>query len=240
MPLMLSEVDAAADFPVLVRCMLESYNDPVQSFADVYFAPRGDHEERVREAAARFAAWHAHDPSSYWQKVVDTETGEIVGGALWNIHRDNPFAEADDHIEITWFHDEGLRKYAAEFLRQYSTPRALVGQRPQVYLFNIFTKPTYRRRGVAQQFLSWGMRKADEMGVEMFLDATAVGKPLYEANNFVCIKENIVSPDLGTETPVGAWKELESQVGEIPFYLMWRPVKGRYVEGETVLPGSEE
>ena len=101
----------------------------------------------------------------------------------------------------------------------------------------IFTSPAYRRRGVAQQFLSWGMNKADEMGVEMFVDASPVGKPLYEANNFVCLKEHIVAPR--TETPNEAWKKLESQVGKSPFYLMWRPINGNYVEGETVLPGNK-
>ena len=131
MPLELSKVDAAVDFPALVKCLFKAYDDPMQSFIDVYLAPREDHEKRVKEAADRFAGWHAHDPSSYWQKVVDTETGQIVGGALWSIHHDNPFAEPQD-VEVTWFSDEGARKFAGEVLRQFHTPRALVGQRPQV------------------------------------------------------------------------------------------------------------
>ena len=131
MPLKLSELDAAVDFPALIKCLFESYDDPVQNFAHIYFPPHEDHEERVREAVDRLAGWHAHDPSSYWQKVVDTETGKIVGGAQWSIHHNNPFAEPHD-IEITWFSDKGSRKFAEEFLRQYDTPRALVGQKPQV------------------------------------------------------------------------------------------------------------
>ncbi|KAI1109205.1 hypothetical protein F5Y14DRAFT_458482 [Nemania sp. NC0429] len=241
MPLELSEIDAAVDFPALTRCLLESYNDPVQSFVNVYLSPRGENEsaneERVKEAANRFAEWHAHDPSSYWQKVVDTGTGEIVGGALWNIHHDNPFAQPEG-LEATWFPGSGSRRFAEEFLRQYSIPRALVGQKPQVYLFIIFTRPDYRHKGVAQQFMSWGVNKADQLGVEMFLDATPMGKPLYEANNFVLIKENIIAPE--TNTPDESWKKLKSQVGKVPFYLMWRPVNGVYVEGKTILPGRKE
>ncbi|KAI3331302.1 hypothetical protein F4824DRAFT_476188 [Ustulina deusta] len=248
MPLELSEVDAKVDFSALTKCLFESYDDPVQSFVDVYFAPRGENEtareERLKEATNRFADWHAHDPSSYWQKVVDTETGEIVGGALWNIHQDNPFAQPHS-IEVTWFPDDGSRRFAEEFLRQYDAPRALLGQKPQVYLFIIFTSPAYRRKGVAQQFMSWGMDKADKLGVEMFLDATPVGKPLYEANNFVCIKENIIAPE--TKTPDEGWKKLQSQVGRVPFYLMWRPINGNHIEdivdqdrARVVLPTTKQ
>ncbi|TGJ81244.1 hypothetical protein E0Z10_g7523 [Xylaria hypoxylon] len=241
MPLELSKLDAEVDFPALTKCLFESYDNPLQNFVNVYFAPRGEdetaHEERLKEASNRFADWHANDPSSYWQKVVDTETGEIAGGALWNIHLDNPFAQPHS-LEVTWLPDDGSRKFAEEFLRQYDIPRALVGQKPQVYLFIIFTSPAYRRRGVAQQFMSWGMNKADELGVEMFLDATPVGKPLYEANQFACIKENIIIPE--TETPDEAWKKIDSQVGTVTFHLMWRPIHGNYVEGKTMLPGNNE
>ncbi|KAI0404435.1 hypothetical protein F4802DRAFT_598133 [Xylaria palmicola] len=241
MPFVLSELDAAVDFPALVKCLVESYDSPLQKFANVYFTPRGDgaaaDEGRWREAADRFAAWHARDPSSFWQKVVDTETGEIVGGAAWNIHLDNPFARARSP-EVTWLPDDGSRRFAEEFLRLQSAPRAVVGQRPQVFLFNIFTSPAYRRRGIAQQFMSWGMSKADELGVEMFLDASPVGRPLYEANDFVCIRENIISPK--TETPDEGWKKMESRVGTVVLYLMWRPVNGIYIEGKTILPGNDK
>lgn len=52
-----------------------------------------------------------HDHSSYWNKVVDAETGEIVGGALWNIHKENPFASPDTS-EVTWFPNDGSRSFA--------------------------------------------------------------------------------------------------------------------------------
>jgi hypothetical protein len=84
------------------------------------------------------------------------------------------------------------------------------------------------------------MDKADELGVEMFLDASPVGMPLYEANKFVCLKENIIVPEANTPTPRGGWKRMESEVGTIRLYLMWRPINGKYVEGETKLPGEAE
>ncbi|KAI1120429.1 acyl-CoA N-acyltransferase [Nemania abortiva] len=241
MPLEIREMDTKVDFPALAKCLYESYEDPLQKFFYVWFPIFGESEtarkESLDEAAERLAKWHAEDPSSYWQKVVDTETGNIAGAALWNIHTENPFAQ-EHHMEATWFPDDGSRRFSEQVAEMHSAPRALLGQRPHVYLFIIYTHPAYRRRGVGQKFMSWGMKKADEMGVEMFLDSTPVGRPLYEANGFVMVKENIIIPQ--TDTPDEAWKEWQKRTGPVPFYLMWRPAGGNYEEGKTVLPWKNE
>ncbi len=92
-------------------------------------------------------------------------------------------------------------------------------------LFILFTHPDYRRRGVGQQFLDWGMAKADEMGVEMFLDATPIGMPLYKQNGFVAIEENVIRPR--TDNPDRAWKEAEEKIGQSTWWLMGRPAGGK-------------
>lgn len=104
-------------------------------------------------------------------------------------------------------------------------------------MFIISVHPSYRRRGIAQQFLDWGMRKSDEMGIEFFLDATPVGKPLYDKNGFVCVKENVIIPQ--TDAPDEAWKKTEAKVGPVTFWPMWRPAGG-YVEGKTIKPWEQE
>ena len=38
----------------------------------------------------------------------------------------------------------------------------------------IYTHPDFRRQGVADLIMDWGKQKADEMGVEMWLDATVL------------------------------------------------------------------
>lgn len=65
------------------------------------------------------------------------------------------------------------------------------------------------------------MKKADELGLDVFLDATPPGKPLYEANGFICLKENITKPTM--ENPDEKWKEMENKVGAFTFWLMQRP-----------------
>lgn len=82
--------------------------------------------------------------------------------------------------------------------------------------------------------MNWGMAKADELGLEMFLDATPPGKPLYDSNGFVTVEENITAPT--TDNPDDKWKETAEKACPFTFYLMWRPVGGKFEEGKTLKP----
>lgn len=231
------DVDPATDFPAISRCMFDSHENPPQPFFHAFFPIHGDthdaREDAIAEGATRLHSWHTEDPTSYWQKMVDTDTGRIAGCALWNICKENPFADGH-HMEVTWFPDDGSRRCAEQVLEEQSAPRARVGQRPQVYLFILFTHADYRRRGIGQKFMNWGMAKADEMGVEMFLDSTPMGKPLYEANGFIELEKNVIIPR--TNNPDDAWKATEKKIGHSTWFLMWRPPGGNYEERKTVKP----
>lgn len=234
MTLDLLEIDPETDFPALVRCLFESYEDPAQPFFHVFFPIHGDggsdaREAAIAEAADRLKLWHTHDPSSYWQKVVDSETGRVAGAALWKIHRENPFANPGAP-EVSWFPEGGAREFVEASLQIHSAPRARVAQRPHLYLFIIYTHPDYRRKGVGQQFMDWGIKKADEMEVDFYLDSTPYGKPLYEVNGFEYIEENVNHPK--RENPDEAWKEVEKKVAPFTFWLMCRPFRKGAGEGE--------
>ncbi|KAI0531705.1 acyl-CoA N-acyltransferase [Xylaria digitata] len=228
MALKLQEIDPETDFPALAKCLFESYEDPPQKFFHVFFPIHGTGDEArneaIKEAADRLKLWHTHDPSSYWQKVVDEETGKIAGGALWNIHEKNPF-ENPTPSAPTWFPDDGSRRFVEKALENHSRPRSQVAQKPHLYLFIIFTHPDYRRKGVGQQFMDWGIKKADETSVDFYLDSTPYGRPLYEANGFTYLEENINIPK--TENPDEKWKEIEDKVGPFTFWLMCRPFGGK-------------
>jgi hypothetical protein len=135
MPLTLQEIDPDNDFPELARCLFESYEDPPQKFFHVFFPIHGDgaeaREEAIKEAADRLKLWHTHDPSSYWQKVVDEETGKIAGGALWNIHKANPFANPTPPT-VSWFPDGGSRRFVEKALVNHNRPRSKVAQKPHI------------------------------------------------------------------------------------------------------------
>ncbi|RYP50307.1 hypothetical protein DL768_004160 [Monosporascus sp. mg162] len=237
MALELQEVNSETDFPAIAQAMYEAYEDPPQPCIQIWFPIHGvgnnAREESLQEAARRLKTWIANDPASYWQKVVDTKTGRIAGGALWSIHHENPYANPKPFL-APWFPDDGSREYAEQAMKAHAGPRIRVAQRAHIYLFIIFTHPDYRRQGVGQQIMDWGKAKADQLGLETFLDATAMGKPLYEANAYIPIEDNLIHPQ--KENPDEKWKDLEEKVGPFTLTLMWRPVGGKYETGKTIKP----
>lgn len=51
---------------------------------------------------------------------------------------------------------------------------------------------------MASQLLRWGLARADEEGVEVYLSASPGGRPLYEKNGFQVL-EGVFSPFPGYE-----------------------------------------
>ncbi|KAG8624122.1 hypothetical protein KVT40_009098 [Elsinoe batatas] len=60
-----------------------------------------------------------------------------------------------------------------------------VAGRPYLYLKSICTHPDHQRKGVGKVMMRWGLRKADELGVPMYLEASEAGRRLYEQSGFV-------------------------------------------------------
>lgn len=144
MPLELQRIDDDSDFPALARCMFETYEDPPQRFFHLFFPVLGlgDAEAReaaIDEAAQRLKSWHVQDPAVSWRKVVDTETGKIAGGATWNTHLDNPFAEGKAP-SVYWLPNDGSRRWAEQAMAQYASPRVHHVPRPHQCKKSHFTQ----------------------------------------------------------------------------------------------------
>lgn len=67
------------------------------------------------------------------------------------------------------------------------------------------------------------MEKADELDLEIWLDATPQGKPLYEKHGFQLLGKNPLVPK--TVSPDDDWRQIEKDMGEIVFWTMMRPRK---------------
>ena len=112
MPLELREVTSDSEFNELIQCECESYSDPFNAFYLLMRPPCGslsEAREGFKELRDRQIAWHRHDTTSKWFKVVDTDIGDkVVGGANWNAFTENPYPEPLDHpMEASWW-PEGL------------------------------------------------------------------------------------------------------------------------------------
>ena len=66
----------------------------------------------------------------------------------------------------------------------------------KAYIMNMYTKPEYRRRGVAFKTLDLLVEEAKARGVyAISLEATDMGKPLYEKYGFVMMNDEMELPE---------------------------------------------
>ena len=94
-----------------------------------------------------------------------------------------------------------------------------------------FVHPDYRRRGVGKLLMAWGLEKADEMGLECYIDATSEGVPLYETFGFLKgSKIDFIPPNGSNNTE---WQQLKQELTPFSFWPMWRPVKGLSRDDES-------
>ncbi|KAG9230101.1 acyl-CoA N-acyltransferase [Amylocarpus encephaloides] len=60
----------------------------------------------------------------------------------------------------------------------------IMGSRRHIFLEVLGTHPDHQRKGFASRMLEWSSERADREGLEIYLDASAKGKPLYEKYGF--------------------------------------------------------
>ena len=86
--------------------------------------------------------------------------------------------------------------------------------------------------------MDWGVEKAKELGIECFVEATDLGRPLYERCGLhVMYVDRLRMPpgDASDE-----WRKMERELFPMYWYFMWRPADGTYVKDQTALPWEEE
>jgi len=66
----------------------------------------------------------------------------------------------------------------------------------KAYIMNMYTRPEYRRQGIARKMLELLISDAKARGVSFItLEATPMGRPLYENAGFVPMKDEMILPE---------------------------------------------
>ena len=66
----------------------------------------------------------------------------------------------------------------------------------KAYIMNMYTRPEYRRLGIARRMLDILINDAKEKGISFItLEATSMGRPLYEKAGFVAMKDEMILPE---------------------------------------------
>lgn len=103
--------------------------------------------------------------------------------------------------------------------------------------------PAYRNSNASQMIVDFGLRKVNEMGLEAYSEVNQFSAPVSLKSGFVIAGWTDMNFVWGTSED----EEHENVPGEVarrvqralqahPIAAVWRPVRGKYVEGETILP----
>jgi len=98
------------------------------------------------------------------------------------------------HVQADWWEGED-REYAESVMGSLYQDRIERTSKEGPYLFLdvVFTDPKHQQRGAGSKLLKWGVDRADELGGEVFLEATPFGRHMYEQNGFQ-VTEYIIIP----------------------------------------------
>ncbi|RHZ61797.1 putative GNAT family acetyltransferase [Aspergillus thermomutatus] len=239
------EVVSDDDFPELIRALWEAFENPYQGIVRLFFPIHNNDREGSLKACiqGQLEEYHQQQPHVTWIKIVDTEANKIAAAAKWYFYRENPYAKQEGPIVAEWFPEGLTREFATEAVRQFEHPREQMARRPHAFLHIAFALPEYRGQGLGHLFMRWGVGKADAMGLEAWLDASEFGEPLYKKYGFRKVLFNSVKPipsrQLSDEEQK-EWTHCEQTFLPINATVMWRPIVGKYVEGDTPMPWNDE
>lgn len=86
----------------------------------------------------------------------------------------------------------------------------------------------HQRKGVGSLMLAWGVKKAEELDVECFVEATDAGRQLYEKFGFTTLMKVLVDAENGTKERHEMIQKLLPS--PLQYWALWRP-KGGAVKG---------
>lgn len=130
-------------------------------------------------------------------KCVDKSTGEMIAGARWRQVKpkeegaeERTLEEVEAEFEIPEPFAETNPVLLKAFYDLFNTnKKEILGTRPYYVLDTLVTLPQHERRGAGSMLVRWGCEKADEAGVEAYLEASPIGAPMYARHGFLAVKE---------------------------------------------------
>ncbi|CAG8972262.1 hypothetical protein HYALB_00001660 [Hymenoscyphus albidus] len=144
-------------------------------------------KEEKERAVKRFLEGWLGDGKADYVKVVDGESGKIISTAKWTISP-HPQTESEMHSQITIdYHPEAdtneWSSHVLTWIRQHRLTRTKGG--PCAALELMASHPLYQKRGAGTMAVKWGTDRADALGLACVVEATDVGRALYEKCGFV-------------------------------------------------------
>ncbi|KAJ5183801.1 hypothetical protein N7492_001417 [Penicillium capsulatum] len=173
-----------ADAPALTEVFLAAFDD---DFNRTMFPPTPD----VRAFASENLLTSDNENEIILKATASDDPSTMVAFAKW-IRPGKAHTDADHPQGAVWpaSSDSALCDLFFGTMSQHH--KELMDGRPHYYLEILGVHPNYQRRGLASRLLKWGLERADQDGVEVYLSSSPEGKPMYEKYGFQ--SQNSFSP----------------------------------------------
>ncbi|KAK1909677.1 hypothetical protein CFE70_005226 [Pyrenophora teres f. teres 0-1] len=210
---------------------------PYEPFLQLYFPVLGyttaHREAAIAESRERFWRQHQEDTFSHWFYAFDTVTSRAVGCAQWVVSTSNPFASGTPNLTAPWWPEGECRRFCESILNQVYRPRASWMTRPHCALNWMAVDPGHRLRGIGCLLMDVGVARADELDLECWLEASEMGKPLYEKFGYQSLLK--VAFDNQKPNASDEWRRCAHEMTPPPIFTMWRPRKSLHAGGQGEL-----
>ncbi|TAQ86669.1 hypothetical protein B7494_g5028 [Chlorociboria aeruginascens] len=210
-----------SDAAVLTNIYLTSFSN--DAISHLVF-PRSD--------PGSYKFWHdsinyeIHAPNSYFLCIVaqdpDQESvagEEIIAYAKWNyVTVGEGGGDGDGEEELPEWPETADQAFGNYFFGTLDRKRREIMHPPArwkgyYYLELVATLPSYQGKGAAGMLIEWGLERADQMGVEAYLEASPVGKRIYERHGFKEVER------FGVELRGKSWEGNLKETGDEEEYV---------------------
>ncbi|KAF4637502.1 hypothetical protein G7Y89_g580 [Cudoniella acicularis] len=218
---LLKEVKTREEHDALIDLTFQVWNDPsITSIIRINHGPflgepQADIEATIAIDKERSWIGHTNDPASHKTIVVHIPTQEVVGSICWKVYTSAPFPNGATRIQLPWWlqSDREGKECAEEILTMDDTS----------------VRQDHQRKGVGSLMLNWGMKKADELDIECYVEATDAGRMLYQKFGFITLLKVLVDAENGSKERHEMIQKLTPQ--PIQYWAMWRPKGGIAKDG---------
>ena len=118
------------------------------------------------------------DPTARFVKAFIPETYQMIGWAKWNFYLDPSNPPQPNPIEWPPGPNLALVDHIMEAL--YRPRDSHMRGKSYFFMHILAVLPEYQRKGIGRKMLEWGLKQADELGVECWIDASPAGLGLYK------------------------------------------------------------
>jgi GNAT superfamily N-acetyltransferase len=143
-------------------------------------------DEYVVSTSTRRREAMRDNPAARFMGVFDNSTGQLIACGHWNIYTTERTQEQVDELTHISPVPSGVNpELWNDFFGNFSERRqTLLGNRPVAILRTLVTHPDHYRRGAGGLLMEQFVKDADSEGLEGYIEASDMGKPLYARFGF--------------------------------------------------------